>query len=494
MTLVRGARAPVGWIGALALVAAGAVGQTLDPGPASPYRHLWTVPVLAAGVRFGVRGGVLAAVAAAMVATPSLFVHVEDAGLSAATIDDLVSCLTLLAAGPLVGVLAGEARRHRSRVELALAVQHVLADEMPLAPTLVRLKSLLERALAPAWVTLAARVGDEVALAGGVRVTAGSAVAAVIAGGDPLFVPSAAGGLRPVRVLVVPLVARGAVVGALAVERAGELPARERAALQTLGVQLALALENARLTALQRRAAEELAGKIAAATHHLEVADRAKSAFVAVASHELRTPLTSLLGFSELLAVRPATADEVRRVAGIMQRETERLARIVEDLLDLSRLERGLPPRLEPRPVSPASALAAGVEMFRDGAHRVTVECDGPLPDVLADPDALDRVLKNLVSNAIKYSPPGAAVHVTARAADGRVEIAVADEGRGIPADALPRLFEPYYRVPGSEGIRGTGLGLGVVKALVEAHGGTVSVQSEPGKGTRVAFTLRSLP
>ncbi|MGH7392783.1 MAG: GAF domain-containing sensor histidine kinase, partial [Candidatus Rokuibacteriota bacterium] len=320
------------------------------------------------------------------------------------------------------------------------------------------------------------------------------AVAAVLAGGAAVFVPSAAGGLRPRRVLVVPLTAHGEVVGALAVERAGELPARERAAIEALGVPLALALENARLAARQRRSAAELAEKVAAATRHLELADRAKSAFVAVASHELRTPLTALRGFGELLALRATAPGEVRRVAGIVQRETERLARIVEDLLDLSRLERGLAPQLAPRPLSATAAIAAGVEVFRDGAHRVTVACAEPLPDVLADPDALDRVLKNLVSNAIKYSPPGAAVRVTACAVGGRVEIAVADQGRGIPADALPRLFEPYYRAPGSEGARGTGLGLAVVKALVEAHGGTVSVESAPGTGTRVAFTLRSLP
>jgi len=486
--------ARAGWSGAIVLGVAGAVLHALDPGPASPYRHLWTVPVLAAGLRFGVPGGVITAVAAALVATPALFAHVEDAGLSAAAVDDLVSCLTLLAAGPLVGALAGEARRQRSRLALAVAVRGVLADDVELPVALVRLRSLLERELAPARVVLAARIGDEVALTGGDRVASRSVVACVLESGAPAFVPNATGDLRPLRVLVVPLVARGEVVGALAVERAGELPSRERAALATLAVQLALALENARLTALQRRAVGELADRVAAATHHLELADRAKSEFVAVASHELRTPLTALRGFSELLAVRTTAADEVRRVAGIMQRETERLARIVEDLLDLSRLERGLAPQLDPRPISPAGTIATVVEAFGDGTHRVLVECAEPLPDVLADPDALDRVLKNLLSNALKYSPPGTEVRVSASVVDGRVEIAVADAGRGIPASALPRLFEPYYRVPGSEGIQGTGLGLGVVKALVEAHGGTVSVASEPGKGTRVAFTLTPVP
>jgi signal transduction histidine kinase len=482
------------WITVMALVAAGAVLQAFDAGPASPYRHLWTGPVLVAGVQLGVPGGVLAAAAAALVQTPALIVHVEAAGLSAAAVDALVSCVTLLVAGPLVGALSGEARRQRRRCALALGVQRALTHEATLSVALVRLTSLLERALAPATVAVVARLGDEVAVVGGDRVAAGSAVASVLAGGGTVFVPSASGGLRPRRVLVVPLAAHGEVVGALAVERTGELSAGDRAALETLGAHIALALENARLVALQRGAATELSDKVAAATRQLALADQAKSAFVAVASHELRTPLTALRGFSELLAARPGGTDEVRRVAGILTRETERLARIVEDLLDLSRLERGLAPALSPRPVSPAEAIAAGVEVFHGGTHRVVVECAAALPRALADPDALDRVLKNLVSNAIKYSPRGSTVRVVAHAVHGRVEIAVADEGRGIPADALPRLFEPYYRAPGSEGARGTGLGLAVVKALVEAHGGAVRVDSALGKGTRVTISLAALP
>ncbi|MGH7389848.1 MAG: hypothetical protein ACREM3_10385, partial [Candidatus Rokuibacteriota bacterium] len=112
-------RARVVGAGVMAVTAAAAVLQAAAPGPASPFRHLWVVPVLAAGVRFGSQGGALAAVAATMVQTPALFVHVEAAGLSAAAVDDLVSCLTLIATGPLVGALAGEARRQRAGAALA---------------------------------------------------------------------------------------------------------------------------------------------------------------------------------------------------------------------------------------------------------------------------------------------------------------------------------------------------------------------------------------
>ena len=142
-----------------------------------------------------------------------------------------------------------------------------------------------------------------------------------------------------------------------------------------------------------------------------------KSELVALASHELRTPLTALQGFSELLATRPFAAGEVRRVADIMRAETERLGRIVADFLDLARLERGLPLALRCAPLDPAPVIAEAVDVFRRTrtTHRLELHVDGTLPTVDADADALDRVLKNLISNALKYSPAGSCVRVRAR-------------------------------------------------------------------------------
>jgi len=156
------------------------------------------------------------------------------------------------------------------------------------------------------------------------------------------------------------------------------------------------------------------------ARRELEELDRAKSAFVAIASHELRTPLTALQGFSEILALRRLPPEEVTRLAEVMRREARRLGRIVSDLLDLSRIERGLEPALCRVPLKLEPAIEATVDIFRQGSatHFITTECEPSLPVVDADPDALERVLTNLISNAIKYSPTGSAVHVGARALD----------------------------------------------------------------------------
>jgi signal transduction histidine kinase len=228
----------------------------------------------------------------------------------------------------------------------------------------------------------------------------------------------------------------------------------------------------------------------------LERLDRAKSTFVATVSHELRTPLTALLGFSELLSTRRVAADEVARLAGIMRTESERLARIVDDLLDLSRLDHGMALRIRPVPVAVGPALLAAVQVFqRPGVrHRIAV-AEVEEMCVHADPDALDRVVKNVVSNAMKYSPPGTAVTLSARRAGAGVEITIADEGTGIAPEALARIFEPYYRTAdATRSAAGMGLGLAVVKALLEAQGGTIAVESAPGRGTRVRISLPQLP
>ena len=198
---------------------------------------------------------------------------------------------------------------------------------------------------------------------------------------------------------------------------------------------------------------------------------------MATASHELRTPLTALQGFGELLAMRTFPPREVRRLGGIIRTEAERLARIVADLLDISRLERGLPPTLRRVPVRIDTAASTAVEVFRGvGRHTLVVACDDGLPVVDADPDAIDRVLRNLLSNAVKYAPAGTVITVSARGTGSRVELAIVDEGPGIAAEALNRIFDKFYRADDGDRRRaGTGLGLAIAKGFVEVQGGTLA-------------------
>jgi signal transduction histidine kinase len=480
----------------LALTLLALAGLVAASGPASLLRHAFLVPVTIAALRFGLAGGGLAAAAAGALQAPGVFAELAANGATAAAAEALAGVAVVLLVGTLAGVLADGARQGRGRYETLLAVHAALGDDPPLDTGLARVRNAL-RARLGADVALV--VADEaVAVSGGAALAPGSAAARVLAGGRPLFVADAGGGARPRRAFVAPLATRAPGRGVLVVEREGELGAGERVALTALAVHVGLALENARLRARHRRAAEELQERVAAATERLAAMDRTKSAFVALASHELRTPLTALLGFAELLAVREFPPAEVRRLAAILREETARLVRIVDDFLDLDRLERGLPPELARRPLAVGRAVAAAVDVFRRGVptHRFEVRCEEPLPAVEADPDALDRILKNLVSNAVKYSPRGSAVTVSARGVGaGAVELAVTDEGRGIPPDVRERVFEPYFRVPASVGAaRGAGLGLAVVKSLVDAHGGTIAVDGAHGPGTRITLVFPALP
>ncbi len=481
---------------ALGLAALGALLPVLGLVPPSPWRHVYVLPVLASALRFGSVAGGLAAGVAVLAEAPRWLSQLEAGGMTASVIDEAIGSVTLLGLAPLVGALAGVACRQRRRYDTLLAVQHVVAEARPLPETLERLRALLAARCGASALALVVRDADGLTLAGGNRLVPGSAVARAFDSGNAVFVSDTGTESRPRRVLAVPLLAQGQVIGVLGVERVGELGASEQTSLIDLGASLGLALETARLAAVNRRFNVELSEKVAAATQRLETLDRAKSTFVATASHELRTPLTALLGFSELLATRRVAEDEVVRLAGIMRTESERLARIIDDLLDLSRIERGVALRVRPVPLAVGPALRAAVEVLQRAAvrHRIIV---GEAEDlwVHADPDALDRVVKNVVSNAIKYSPPGSVVTLSAQRGAAGVDITIADEGTGIAPDALARIFEPYYRTAeATQTASGMGLGLAVVKALVEAQGGAIRAESAPGQGTRVRFSLPPLP
>jgi signal transduction histidine kinase len=458
--------------------------------PDSGLRHLYFLPVVLGAMSGGLTGAVLASVGAVLLFAPVVLPDVERHGVTPETGEAMVTLWSFVIVGMIVGALRTQTRRQSQRLELLVAVQKLLADDDLIEILLRRLRGLLLARLAVRDVAIVLADGT-CASDMGEEPSASSLAVTIARGGRATFLADTTEHDQPRRVAAVPLVGTGGPVGALVVE-ADALSAADRADLVTFGAYVGLGLENARLATRQRRATEELDTKVAEATRHLEAMDRARSTFVAIASHELRTPLTALLGFGELLATRDFQAAEVQRLATIVHRETERLVRLVDDLLDLSRLERGGAPVLRRSAVCPARALAGVAELFRDVGPRLSIACDPGVPPVDADPDALDRVLKNLISNALKYSPVTAPVRVVAeRTASLRVRFAVEDQGTGISAAALPHVFEPYYRAPGADGTaRGTGLGLAVVKALVEAHGGDISVDSELGFGTRIMFTL----
>ncbi|HSN97648.1 MAG TPA: ATP-binding protein, partial [Candidatus Nanopelagicales bacterium] len=217
--------------------------------------------------------------------------------------------------------------------------------------------------------------------------------------------------------------------------------------------------------------------------------------FVANVSHELRTPITAISTAVETLQLGAIhDPQEAPEFVEMIERHARRLRQLVDDLLDLSKMEsRSLKLDLLELEVAPAVEHAAALCAEPARRRRITLTLDQPadLPRARFDRRALEQVLVNLLDNAIKYAGEGAHVTLSARAEDGRVAITVADDGPGIPAQHLGRIFERFYRVDAgrSRDLGGTGLGLSIVKHLVELMGGSVDVESALGRGTR--FTVR---
>lgn len=228
----------------------------------------------------------------------------------------------------------------------------------------------------------------------------------------------------------------------------------------------------------------------------LKEVDRLKSDIVANVSHELRTPLASIKAYAELLLHNIEGDDRALRdqFLGVIDLEADRLSQLISDLLNLSRLEAG---RFEVRKVQvDLGDLLADVLAMLDmqrRSHEVIIRVDIPadLPSPTADREMLTMIVKNLVANAIKFSRRGGEVLIALHREPERLVLQVIDHGIGIPSDALPHLFQKFYRVRTATdaGIEGTGLGLVLVKQAVEAHGGTIDVESELGAGT--TFTVR---
>jgi signal transduction histidine kinase len=219
------------------------------------------------------------------------------------------------------------------------------------------------------------------------------------------------------------------------------------------------------------------------------------SQFVATVSHELRTPLTSIISFLELIrAEDDVLSPDGVRFLDIIQRNADRLLRLVGDLLLLSRIESGIsPPEMVAVPLPELVRDAVRNAAPAAAGYGVTLEADaGTGPDLRGDPIGLTQVLDNLIANAVKFSHPGDTVWVWAAWAGGEWRIDVADQGIGIPPDEMDRLFQRFVRASNARtsGRPGTGLGLSVVKAIVELHGGRVTVDSALDQGTTFSIHL----
>ncbi|HUO63762.1 MAG TPA: ATP-binding protein [Terriglobales bacterium] len=473
----------LGALGLIALIAAAIRGTGGDH--VSSLHHLYLIPALWAALTRGVPGGALAGLVAGLVQALSVLPLIERAGVSWLALDGLVSLSTPLTMGLTVGRLVDQSRGRGAQLGALLEIQRSLALTRPLGERLAVVAVLTRHALGVDRVRLVVEAGGDTPVAASAPGTF-----------EPAELPSNTGP-TPCRRLVLPLDAGQGPAGALIVERDGDLSTAVCGVASALAVYVALAIENARLTERQRHFAQELDEKIAGATRRLRELDQAKNEFLTIASHELRTPLTALQGFSELLLTREVPAERARRYLGHVHTESQRLGRIVGDLLDLSRIESGRGPELRPVALDLREIIEANIEIFasQHPRHHFDWRGAGPVPPLCADRDAVDRMLKNLLSNAIKYSPHGGRVRVEAGVAvdqPGMIALSVEDDGVGIAADALPRIFDPYVRIanPETAAAPGLGLGLSLVRGLAHAHGGSIEVESLPGKGSRFRVLL----
>lgn len=224
--------------------------------------------------------------------------------------------------------------------------------------------------------------------------------------------------------------------------------------------------------------------------------DELKRGVISTVSHQLRTPLTSLRMAVYLLLEEkagPLTPKQTELLAAARE-DSDRLHSTLSSLLDISRIESGKM-QMNIRPEAPGELVLEQVEAFRSAAKdrgvTLTMEVPDELPEVLADPAQIGHVIANLVSNALKHTSPGGKVSVSAASDGDMVSFTVADTGRGIPAPYLDKVFEQFFQVPGREAGNGEGLGLAIAREIVEAHGGTIGVTSEEGKGSAFTFRLR---
>jgi signal transduction histidine kinase len=223
--------------------------------------------------------------------------------------------------------------------------------------------------------------------------------------------------------------------------------------------------------------------------------DQLKSDMISTVSHELKTPLTSLQMVVHLLleeSVGSLTPKQVELLLAARQ-DCDRLQGMINDLLDLARIEQGRV-ALETESVSAAELVHAACERFaahsEDSGVRLVCQTDTHLPSVMVDKDRIEHVFDNLISNALRHTERGGRITLGAKAVADLVSFSIEDTGHGIPAEHLDRVFERFFRAPGSKRLGGAGLGLAIAREIITAHGGQIDVRSQVGAGTVFTFTL----
>jgi signal transduction histidine kinase len=286
-------------------------------------------------------------------------------------------------------------------------------------------------------------------------------------------------GLRSL--MSVPLLVRGRILGAITLgitTSSRRYGPSDLALAEQLAHRAAVAADNARLY------------------QEAQAAIHARDAFLSIAAHELKTPLTSLLGYTDLLrrrAERDGLSERDARALAVVSNQAGRLNRMITSLLDLSRIQTGQL-SIERGAVDLRALLERVVNEVQPtlSDHTLSLELPDEALVVEGDELRLEQVFQNLIQNAVKYSPEGGAVLVEAARHEHSARVAVTDQGIGIPADSLPRLFSRFYRASNasSQNISGMGVGLYVVREIVSLHGGTVDVRSREGQGSTFAVIL----
>jgi signal transduction histidine kinase len=288
-----------------------------------------------------------------------------------------------------------------------------------------------------------------------------------------------------IAVAATPIRVGGQLAGALTlsqIDRAREWTADDVRLIEAVAQELRVAITAAEAFERQRAAVVEL-----------ERLNRAKSDFVSIVSHEFRTPLTGIQGFSEMMQTEDLTLDEMREYAGDINKDAHRLNRMITEMLDLDKMESGRM-QLHREPLDLNTIVTESVELLRPNApkHPLSLRLDPLIGEMSGDRDKLTQVMANLLNNAVKYSPNGGEIVVSTRVEGDTAHIVVRDHGMGIPKEALDAIFERYGRVesPATRHIQGTGLGLPIVRQIVQLHGGTVWAESTVGEGSVFHVTL----